>query len=114
MGLQLHQTAGLPGGVRLLPQLVDRPVDLAYALVAVHHLHLHDHPGAGPVKDAAAPGIAHDRGIIGDAEVVGDQVVVLDGPAGETDLLGQDPVHVRLLLERGRLPLVKVLGILIL
>ena len=113
MGLQLHQTAGLPRGIGLFPQLVDGPVDLADPLVPVHHLHLHHHPRPRAVEQVAAPGVAHDGGVICDAEIVGDQVVVLDRPAGEPDLFGKDPFHVLVFCKAINLSLVKIHGIIV-
>ena len=108
MGLQLHKAAGLARGIGLLPQFVNGPVDLADPFVAVHHLHLHHHSRARPVKQAAAPGISHNGGIIRDPEVMGDEIIILDRPAGKADLLWQNPVHILVLCQAARLPLVKV------
>ena len=113
MGLEFHKTAGFSRGIGLFPQFVDGMVNLTDALVAVHHLHFHHHLGSRTVKQGAAPGIAHHGRVVGDAEIVGDQIVVLDSAAGKADFPGQYPVHVLIPGKPGGLALVKIQGVII-
>ena len=114
MGIQLDLLTGLSGVAALLADLLHGPVDLPDGLVAVQRLQLHHHPGVGHIEKPGAPGVAHQGRILGDAEVVGDETVVLSGPGREADVLRQDPVQILLRAQLVGLPLIELHGVVVL